>query len=112
MAVPHFQLANITIIIDNNKLQIDGSNQEVMSVDPIDEKFKSFGWQVAEINGHDFAKILHELKKAKLAKKPVAIIAKTIKGKGAPMAENNFAYHGVPLSCEELATTKKNLQLV
>jgi transketolase len=109
MAAPHFGLSNLTVIIDNNRLQIDGSNKEVMSVDPIDEKFKSFGWQVVEIDGHNFTKILRELKKAKTSKKPVAIIAKTIKGKGAPMAENNFAYHGVPLSCEELAETRECL---
>jgi transketolase len=109
MSATHFNLANLTVIVDNNKLQIDGSNAEVMTVNPIADKFTSFGWQVVEIDGHNFSEILLALKKAKTTKKPIAIIAKTIKGKGAPMAENNFAYHGVPLSCEELEETKQAL---
>ncbi|MCF7845977.1 MAG: transketolase [Candidatus Peribacteraceae bacterium] len=109
MAAAHFGCGNLTAVIDNNRLQIDGSNAEVMQVEPIQEKFKSFGWRTVKIDGHNFDQILRELKKAKSSKKPTAIIAHTIKGRGAPVAENNFAFHGVPLSCDELVAAKKNL---
>jgi len=109
MAAPHFKLKNLTAIIDHNRLQIDGPNAEVMEVRPIADKFASFGWEVVKINGHNFTEILRELKKAKSSTKPVAIIAETIKGKGAPAAENRFEYHGVPLSCDELDNAKKHL---
>ncbi|MCF7836202.1 transketolase [Candidatus Gracilibacteria bacterium] len=110
MSASHFKLGNLTAIVDNNSLQIDGANSEVMTVNPIDEKFRSFGWHVVAIDGHNFTEILRELEKAKRAKnKPTAIIAQTVKGKGAPCAENNFAYHGVALSTDELAEARKNL---
>lgn len=109
MAAAQFKLRNLTAIIDHNGLQIDGSTDEVMRVDPIAAKFESFGWQTVEIDGHNFEEILRELKKAKVAKQPTAIIARTVKGKGAPCAENNFAFHGTPLSCDELAAARKNL---
>ena len=109
MSASHFKLGNLTAIVDHNSLQIDGSNSEVMNVAPIADKFKSFGWNVVEIDGHNFTEILRELRKAKTAQKPTVIVAKTVKGKGAPCAENNFAYHGVPLSVEEMQETRKNL---
>ncbi len=109
MSAAHFKLKNLTAIVDHNRLQIDGSTDEVMRVDPIGAKFASFGWEVVEIDGHNFAEILHALAQAKTAKKPTAIIAHTTKGKGAPVAENNFAFHGTPLSCDELVEAKKNL---
>ena len=110
MSAAHFGLGNLTTIVDNNSLQIDGPNCEVMTVNPIDEKFRSFGWNVVKIDGHNFSEILRELDKTKRAKdKPTAIIAQTVKGKGAPCAENNFAYHGVALSAEELKEARKNL---
>ena len=112
MSAGHFGLGNLIAIVDRNQLQIDGATREVMTVKPVGAKFESFGWRVAEIDGHDFAEILRELKKAKetrRTKKPTAIIARTIKGKGAPCAENNFMFHGQPLSAEQLAEAKANL---
>jgi len=109
MAAPHFKLSNLTAIVDRNRLQIDGAIAEVMEVCPVMEKFQSFGWRAVEIDGHNFTEILRELKKAKHSKKPTAIIANTVKGKGAPAAEGKFEFHGIPLSCEELAEAKKCL---
>ncbi len=109
MAAPHFGCKNLTAIIDHNRLQIDGPNTEVMSIEPIGEKFKIFGWKVVQINGHNFTELLRELKKAKTSNKPTAIIAETVKGKGAPAAEGKFEYHGVPLSCDELKEAKESL---
>jgi transketolase len=110
MLAGHYRLNNLTAIVDNNTLQIDGANSEVMTVEPIDAKFKAFGWEVIKIDGHNLTQIVAGLKKAKAAKtKPVLILAKTVKGKGALMAEGNFAYHGVPLSQKEMAEVKDHL---
>jgi len=109
MSATHFGLKNLTAIIDRNRLQIDGTTKNIMTVDPVGEKFKSFGWQVVEIDGHDFGTILRELRNAKISKKPTAIIANTVKGKGAPCAEGKFEFHGTPLSTDQLAETKASL---
>ena len=107
MAAPHFKLGNLTAIVDRNQLQIDGAIAEIMEVGSVAEKLQSFGWQAVEINGHNFTEILRELKNSKASKKPTAIIANTIKGKGAPAAEGKFEYHGVALSCDELKAFKR-----
>ena len=111
MSAGHYKLGNLTAIIDHNKLQIDGKTADVMGVAPIAEKFQAFGWKTIDIDGHNLSQIISALKKAKTSKsKPVAIIAHTVKGKGAPMAEGNYAYHGVPLTPEELKETADHLQ--
>lgn len=111
MSAGHYKLANLTAIVDNNALQIDGSNDEVMTVRPIDAKFVAFGWKVIKIDGHNLNEILKALKKAKQAKnKPTLILAQTVKGKGAPMAEGKYEYHGVPLSAEEIQEVAAHLK--
>lgn len=95
MSASHYQLDNLCVIVDNNNLQIDGSIEEVMSSYPIDEKFKSFGFHVINVNGHDIPEIIDAFEKAKLIKgKPTAIIAKTVKGKGVSYMENQVGWHG------------------
>lgn len=111
MAAAHYKLGNLTAIVDHNKLQIDGANAYVMEVSPVAEKFKAFGWKVVKINGHNLDQIFKVLQAAKKTRsKPLAIIAETVKGKGAPCAENNFSYHGVALSEEELQEAEVHLQ--
>ena len=95
MSAAKYKLDNLCVIVDNNNLQIDGTIEEVMSSYPIDEKFRSFGFDVLTIDGHNFYEILFALKKAKEIKdKPTCIIAKTIKGKGIPFMENKVEWHG------------------
>ena len=95
MTSSHYKLDNLCVIIDNNNLQIDGKVNEVMSIYPIDEKFRSFGFEVFNIDGHDMNQIINALNKAKTVKgKPTAIIAKTIKGKGVSFMENQAGWHG------------------
>lgn len=95
MAAGHYKLDNLTAIVDNNGLQIDGRNDDVMTVKPIDEKFKAFGWNVICIDGHNFDEILQAFETAKNTKgKPTVIIAKTIKGKGVSFMENEAGWHG------------------
>ncbi len=88
------KLDNIVAIIDRNRLQIDGCTESVKSLDPLDEKIKAFNWDVIEIDGHDIQQIYDAIEKAKENKKPTAIIANTIKGKGVSFMENNAGWHG------------------
>ena len=102
MAAAHYKLDNLLIIVDWNGLQIDGKNENVMTVAPIDEKFKSFGFNVISIDGHSFKEIEEAFAKAREFKgKPTAIIAKTIKGKGVSFMENNAGWHGKAPNEEE-----------
>ncbi|MDD4565317.1 MAG: transketolase [Eubacteriales bacterium] len=102
MASAHYKLDNLTAIIDWNGLQIDGKNDEVMTVTPIDEKFKSFGFHVINIDGHNMKEIVNALMEARETKgKPTAIIAKTSKGKGVCFMEDNAGWHGKAPNDEE-----------
>lgn len=95
MASSKYKLDNLCVIVDNNNLQIDGTIEEVMSSYPIDEKFKSFGFQVINIDGHNLQEIIDAFDVARNIKdKPVCIIAKTIKGKGVSFMENKAEWHG------------------
>ena len=95
MSANKYKLDNLCVIVDNNNLQIDGSREEVMSSYPIDEKFKSFGFQIIKIDGHNIEEIKSAFEVAKNVKeKPVCIIAKTIKGKGVSFMENKVEWHG------------------
>ena len=95
MASNKYKLDNLCVIVDNNNLQIDGTIEEVMSSYPIDEKFKSFGFQIIKIDGHDIEEIIKAFEVAKNVKdKPTCIIAKKIKGKGISFMENQVVWHG------------------
>ena len=95
MASCKYKLDNLCVIIDNNNLQIDGTIEKVMSSYPINEKFKSFGFEVICIDGNNIEEILSALKMAKNIKnKPTCIIAKTTKGKGVSFMENKVEWHG------------------
>lgn len=95
MSSAHYKLDNLIAILDFNGLQIDGSNEEVMNINPIDEKFAAFGWHVIKIDGHDLEAIGKAVDEAKtIKKKPTIIIAKTVKGKGVSFMENNAGWHG------------------
>lgn len=102
MSAAHYKLDNLTAIIDWNGLQIDGKNEDVMTVTPIDDKLRSFGWNVITIDGHNFEEIINAFKDAKNCKgKPTVIIAKTIKGQGVSFMADNPGWHGKAPSEEE-----------
>ncbi|MBO4467970.1 MAG: transketolase [Clostridia bacterium] len=94
MFAGNHKLDNLVLFIDNNNLQIDGTVEEVNSPYPIDKKFEAFGFDVICINGNDFDEIETALNKADTCDKPVAIIAKTVKGKGVSYMENAVNWHG------------------
>lgn len=103
MFASHRNLDNLTVIVDNNNLQIDGTIEEVNSPYPIVEKFEAFGFHVITIDGHDFTQIEAAMKEACETKsKPTAIIAKTVKGKGVSFMENRVEWHGKAPNAEQL----------
>lgn len=110
MTANKYKLDNLCVIVDNNNLQIDGTIEEVMSSYPIDEKFKSFGFNVLNIDGNNIEEIIRAFENAKQIKnKPTCIIAKTIKGKGVSFMENKAEWHGKAPSEEEYIQAMKDL---
>jgi len=110
MSSAHYKLDNLVAIIDWNGLQIDGRNDDVMTVKPIDRKFESFGWNVISIDGHNFGQIIEALAQAREFKgKPTAIIAKTHKGKGVSFMEDMAGWHGKAPNDEEAKMAVKEL---
>ncbi len=102
MLSAHYKLDNLTVFLDHNGLQIDGETKKVMNVDPVDEKFKAFGWHVINIDGHSYDEIDKALEEAKNTKgQPTMIVAKTIKGKGVSFMENQYGWHGKAPNAEE-----------
>ncbi|MBS4803889.1 MAG: transketolase [Clostridium sp.] len=102
MAAAHYKLNNLTAIVDYNGLQIDGTNESVMGIAPLDKKWESFGWKVVMCDGHDFDDIDRAFNEVDSVKdKPTVIIAKTIKGKGVSFMENNPNWHGQAPNLEE-----------
>jgi len=115
MSAGKFKLDNLVGIVDYNGLQIDGTINEIMPLEPLANKWTSFGWETFTVDGHDYEKVAEVFEKAKTVKgKPVMVIAKTVKGKGVSFMENNVDWHGHPPDDEEfrLATDelKKTLQ--
>ena len=113
MFAGHRNLDNLTVIVDVNGLQIDGTTEEVGGVEPLDTKFESFGFDVAIIDGHSFDEIEEALDKARKSPKPFAIIMKTVKGKGVSFMENQVGWHGKATNAKEyeIAMAELNAQL-
>ena len=110
MTASHYKLDNLCVIVDNNNLQIDGKVNEVMSIYPIDEKFKSFGFETINVDGHNIPELIKAFEQAKKVKgKPTAIIANTIKGKGVSFMENDAGWHGKAPNEEQYNQAVKEL---
>ncbi len=110
MAATHYKLDNLTVIIDHNGLQIDGSNDEVMSLGSIKDKFTAFGFQVIEVaDGNDLQQI-HDALGILVSGKPKCILAHTLKGKGVSYMENQVGWHGKGPNEEERQMALKELE--
>jgi transketolase len=117
LAAAHYKLDNLTAIIDHNTLQITGRTRDVCSNEPLDEKWRAFGWAVKTVNGHNFAELTEALSKPAEKGKPTCVIANTIKGRGVSFMEDVAKWHhGVPSEAElrqalgELDAAEKKLQ--
>ena len=105
------KLSNLTAIIDRNNIQIDGNTEDVMSLEPLKEKFESFKWHVIEIDGHNIEQFIDATNEAKaIHEKPTVIIAHTIPGKGVSFMENDYTWHGKPPTKEEAAKALNELR--
>jgi len=113
MFAAHYKLDNLIAILDRNGLQIDGFTEDVMALEPLVDKWKSFGWEVLEMeDGNDVRQILTTLDRATENKgRPTIIIAKTVKGKGVSFMENKVEYHGRALRADEMERARKELEI-
>jgi transketolase len=98
MSASHYKLDNLVAIIDRNKLQISGNTEDVMTLEPIKQRWESFGWEVLEVDGHHLEELVNTFRKLPaINSKPHLVIAHTIKGKGVSFIENKAKWHhGVP----------------
>jgi len=104
MAASHYRLANLTAIVDHNKISQSGRVADIISVDPLADKWRAFGWEVREIDGHDMAAVVDTLDALPLhPDRPTAIVAHTVKGKGVSFAENTYLWHSNNVNDEILA---------
>ena len=113
MFASHERLDNLIAILDRNRLQIEGFTEDVMTLNPLEDKWKAFGWTVLELeDGNDIKQILNVLDKAvERQGKPKIIIANTIKGKGVSFMENRAEYHGRALSPDEMKRARQELEI-
>ena len=111
MFAAHYQLDNLVAIVDNNGLQIDGKISDVCSPYPITDKFKAFGWHVIEMDAHDFDSIEKAFNEAEtVSQMPVAIIQKSVKGKGVSFMEDQVSWHGTAPNAEQYAAAMQELE--
>ena len=105
MEAAHYQLDNVVAIVDCNRLQIDGKVSDVMNVEPLEDRYRGFGWDVVRIDGHDMKQVVETLQSAKAragkSGKPLAVLADTVKGKGVSFCENVAGWHGKATNYEE-----------
>ena len=110
MSASNFKLGNVIGIVDRNRLMIDGKTEDVMALEPFADKWRAFGWDVVEIDGHDFDQLDEALSRAWAAtEQPVLILANTIKGKGVDFMENNVVYHYASADSELCAKAKASI---
>ena len=103
MSASHYSLDNMTAFLDRNGLQIDGPTKEIMNIEPMEDKFRAFGWHVITIDGHDFKQIIGAIEEGdRTVGKPTMIIADTVKGKGVSFMEHSLKFHGNPPDDAEL----------
>ena len=104
MAGSHYKLDQLTVILDRNRYETDGDTESIMAIEPIVDRFKAFGYETVDLDGHDFPQILRALAHARATKgRPTALVARTVKGKGVSFMENQFAWHGKAPNAEETA---------
>ena len=111
MAAAHYKLDNLTVMVDNNGLQIDGKNDDVMSLGNVADKFRAFGFNVIELaDGNDIDQVVAALDAPAVEGKPKCIVAHTVKGKGVSFMENNAGWHGTAPNEEQRLQALKDLE--
>jgi transketolase len=101
MAAAHFEISNVTAIIDYNHLQTDGTTEQIMVLKDVRKKFEAFEWEAIEIDGHQMSEIVGALEWSRTRERPAAIVCQTKKGRGVSIMEDQFGFHGKPPSAEQ-----------
>jgi transketolase len=113
MSAPKFELDTLTVFLDYNRGQIDGPVEDVMDIEPIEEKWRAFNWNVLRIDGHDFRQILEAIDAARAtAGRPTIIVADTVKGKGVSFMEHQTAWHGAAPNKDQAAQALEELRVL
>lgn len=111
MLAGKYRLANLTQVIDRNNIQIDGVTEDIMPLEPLQEKYEAFNWHVLNVSGHDILQIVAAVNEARaIYEKPTVIIAHTIPGKGVSFMEKDYTWHGKPPNKEEAARALHELR--
>jgi transketolase len=106
----YHKIDNVVAIVDYNKIQLDGFVKDIMELEPLADKWRSFGWHVIELNGHDIPALQTAFAEAAATKgKPTVVLAHTVKGKGVSFMENNPKFHGVAPTAEEVVLALQEL---
>jgi transketolase len=109
-AAAHYEIPNLTAIVDYNHLQTDGTTEEVMDTGDVRAKFEAFGWDSIEIDGHDMGAIVEALERSRTLRRPAAIVCQTKKGRGVSFMEGRFGFHGKPPSQEQAEEAMEELE--
>ncbi len=111
MVASHHKLDNLTVIVDRNRLSLDGFTEDILALEPLTEKWRSFGWHAIEVDGHDFRQLYKGLQETRETRgRPTVLIANTIKGKGVSFMEGVPSYHSSPsLAGKQLDIAKAEL---
>jgi transketolase len=111
--VGKYALSNLTVVVDRNNIEIDGTTEDIMPLEPLREKYEAFNWHVIEVNGHDIQEFVAAVEEAKaVSEKPTAIIAHTIPGRGVSFMEGKFEWHGMPPNAEQAKAALAELAAV
>jgi transketolase len=109
-AAAHYEIPNLTAIVDYNHLQTDGTTEEVMDTGDVRAKFEAFGWDSIEIDGHDMGAITEALERSRTLRRPSAIVCQTKKGRGVSFMEGRFGFHGKPPSQDQASEAMDELE--
>lgn len=110
MAAAHYRLNNLVAIVDCNGVQINGWVNDIMREEPFADKWKAFGWNVIDIDGHSIREVLTALHEARTMRSPTVILARTVKGKGVSFMEDQAAWHGAAPNAEQLARAMEDIE--
>ena len=114
MAATHFKMTRLIAIVDNNRIQLDGTVGEIMEIEPLTTKWAAFGWQVITVDGHDIKDLFYKIDEAikRSDTGPVVVIASTVKGKGVSFMENTAEWHGRTITEPEFIQAMQELTLI
>jgi transketolase len=110
MAATHYDIPNLTAIVDYNHLQTDGTTEEVLDIGDVRAKFDAFDWDAVEIDGHDMGAIVEALERSRTLDRPAAIVCQTKKGRGVSFMEDRFGFHGKPPTQEQEIQAMEELE--